>query len=190
MPVDEEEIVKGLESLPQEDPPPDLRTSIMTAVQAQRPVARPIPFLRGRRKVIFAAGWVMAAAIVLIFLTMVVMPANENPYATMAPVPTEYASDEVTVSVWREADLVKIEPKLVGDQPVSITVRWDPNSAAFAGIYGVLGASSQNNQTTFTLSHPSQRSVVSLGVHPAAGAADVVVLVDEVEVVRAEVPLN
>ena len=190
MPVDDEQLVRELETMPQEEPPGDLRGAIMTAIQSERPAAPPAPFVARPRRLVFAAGWAIAALIVLLFLMIVSPPTGSEPYATMAPVASHYQTDGVTVSIWREGDLVKVQPKLTVAQPVTITVRWDRQSAAFAGIYGAPDASSQNNQTTFTLFQPSQRSVVSLGVHPSARATEVVVLVDEVEAVRAEVPLE
>ena len=190
MPVDEEQLIRELDAMPPEEPPGDLRSSIMAGIAAERPAARPVAFTRRPRRFVFAAGWGVAALIVLTFLVLVRPPSGSEPYATMAPIATEYTAGDVTVSVWREGDLVRVQPRLTGIEPVTITVRWDPQSAAFAGIYGATDASSQNNQMTFTLFAPSQRSVVSLGVHPAARATAVVVLVNEVEAIRAEVPLN
>lgn len=190
MHVDDEELVKQLDAMPQEEPPGDLRTAILTSIQAAPSQQKVSRFGRRPRRVIFAAGWGLAALVVLSFLMMVGLPSDERPYATMAPVATEYEAEDVTLSIWREGDLVKLEPRLTGSEPVSVSVGWDPNSAAFAGVFGAADASSQNNQTTFMLLGPSQRSVVSLGVHPAARSTVVRVLVNDVEVIRAEVPLN
>ncbi|HUP50368.1 MAG TPA: hypothetical protein VNA04_16445 [Thermoanaerobaculia bacterium] len=189
MPVDDEQLVRRLEAMPEEEPPGDLRSAILSAIQAEQARPGAAAAVGGRRRLVFAAGWAMAALVVLTFLTLVRPPSDSGRYATMAPLTTRYESEDLTLLVWRDDTLVKLQPKLTGGGPVTIIVRWDPDSAAFAGVLGAADASSQNNQTTFTLHHPSQRTVVSLGVHPAKGT-EVLVLVDGVEVIRAEIPVN
>ena len=72
MPFGEDEIVRRLEAMPQIDPPPDLRPSIMAAVRAMavRPGSIAAPLVHRPRRVAFAAGWAIAAAIMLIFLAV------------------------------------------------------------------------------------------------------------------------
>ena len=194
MHVDEHDpLTTQLDSIPQVEPPPDLKPAIMESVRRVGAPASPAARFRLSNRAIFAAGWAAAAAIVLVFLTFVVSPSSEAPFATMAPLPQAadvYEASDVTVTVHRRNDLIVVEPRLTGGEPVTITVRWERESAAFAGISGVADASSQNNQMTFTLASAAERPSLSLGVHPSARTTEVQIWIDEREVIRARVPLE
>lgn len=190
MHVDEDPITPRLDAMPQVEPPPDLRPAIMQSVRAHGARATPPARFRPSRRAIFFTGWAAAAAIVLVFVTFVVQPSSEEPFATMAPVGDVYVATDVNVTVRRQNDLIKVEPRLTGPAPVTITVRWERESAAFAGFFGAADASSQNNQITFTLGSAAERPSLSLGVHPAARSTVVQIWIDEREVIRANVPLE
>lgn len=191
MPVDDEdEIGRRLEELPSIEPPSELRASIMSVVGATPAGSAPMPARRPRR-LTFAFGWAAAAGIILIFL-FIAQPQISGPtVATMAPPPfsQSYAGPELDVTIRRSGDLLLIEPVMKSDGPLTITVRWDPESVALAGVSGAPDASSQTNQTTFLLQGDRRRAAVSLGVHPAARSTELRVLVDGEEILRTDVNL-
>jgi hypothetical protein len=189
MPLDDDEIERRIENLPSVEPPADLRSAIMGAVTAQVPLAATPPHGH-RRRYAFALGWAAAAAILLTFLVIARPMITDEPVATMAPFAGSYEANGVAVTVRQSGELLFVEPVLQIDSPVSITVRWDPNALALAGVSGASDASSQNNQTTFLLDRAGQRAAVSLGVHPAARTTEVLILVDGEEAIRADVSLQ
>ena len=191
MPLDDEEIERGIESLPSAEPPSDLRDSIMSYVRANGGVTAAAPAVGRPRRFTFALGWAAAAGIVLVFV-LIARPqlSNSDSAATMAPLMTTFETPEVNVAVRRDGDLIHVQPVLQSEGPLTITVRWNSESAALAGISGAPDASSQNNQTTFLLQGAGARAAVSLGVHPAARSTEVRVLADGEEIVRTNVSLE
>lgn len=188
MPLDDDQIGREIEQFPSLDPPPDLRASIMGALAAT-PAPSAVPARRSRRWT-FAVGWAAAAAIILSFLVIARPYVTERPVATMAPLARTYESEQLTVTVRRAGDLLYVEPALKTEGPVTIIVRWDPNSVAFSGISGAADASSQNNQTTFLMQGPGDRVAVSLGIHPAARSTELRIVADGEEIVRTDVSLE
>ena len=186
---DEDEIGRRIKELPSIEPPSDLRSSIMSAVAATPSGAAPLAARRPRRFT-FALGWAVAAGIVLIFL-LIAQPQISGPtVATMAPPFSQtFPGEELDVMIRRSGDLLLIEPVMKSDGPLTITVRWNVEAVALAGISGAPDASSQSNQTTFLLQGDRRRAAVSLGVHPAARSAELEVLVDGEEIVRTDVNL-
>ena len=175
MQLDDEGIVRLLDSMPQEQPPPELRGGIRRGVSGATRVPRFDGGRQGHRST-FLYAWAAAAAIVLGFFLFGPTRNGENPTATMAP---------AAVTITQTEDLITIGVSTPG----SISVRWDPNSADLVGISGGTGASSWKHQTTFSLG-PSGRAAVALRARPAATSVEVSVSVDGLEIRKQVVPVN
>lgn len=172
---DHDPLAHRLNAMPLIEPPADLHGSIMGAIR--REVARVKTPASQRRRQFFAAGWAIAAAIVLVFLVMI--PRDDSPVpATMAP-------EDVTMEVVRTDRAVRLE--LAAARKVSISIRLHPQSAVVAGVSGAEEASFRDNLTTFTLHGPSQRAVVELRPRGDPRPATVMVSADGKEVIRTEI---
>lgn len=186
------DVAHRLEAMRVEEPPGELKTNILRSVRMeprlQPGTHRLKPVLHQRRRIYFAAGWAAAAAFVL---AVVIFERREpsNTGATMAPIVATYRSDEVTLVVRRQRDLYILEP-VTPTRPANVRLSWDPEKLVFVGISGGEDAHSGKAQVSFTLREPSQRAGVILRPRPGAGAAEVLVLVNKAEMMRAVVPLQ
>jgi hypothetical protein len=182
------DVAHRLEAMRVEEPPRELKRSILESLPPpNRQAGTPVLHF-SRRRMLFAAGWAAAAAFVL---AVVIFERREpsNTGATMAPIVATYRSDEMTLVVRRQHDLYILEP-LTPTRPATVTLRWDPEKLVFVGISGGEDADSGKAQVSFTLREPSQRAGVILRPRPGAGAAEVLVSVNETEMMRAVVPLQ
>jgi len=182
------DVARRLEAMRVEEPPGELKRSILERLRTPaRQAGAPVLHF-SRRRMLFAAGWAAAAAFVL---AVVIFERREpsNTGATMAPIVATYRSDEVTLVVRRQRDLYILEP-VTPTRPANVTLSWDPEKLVFVGISGGQDAHSGNAQVSFTLSEPSQRAGVIFRPRPGAGAAEVLVSVNEAEMMRAVVPLQ
>src|SRR5688572_20969722 len=115
MQLDDDKIVRLLDNMPQEEPPPELRRGIMRGLNEAPRVAR-FPGGRDGRRSTLLYAWAAAAAIVLGFFLFGPTRNSENPTATMAP---------AAVTITRTEDVITVGIATPG----SISVQWDPNSA-------------------------------------------------------------
>jgi len=182
------DVARRLEAMRVEEPPGELKRSILEILRTPaRQAGAPVLHF-SRRRMLFAAGWAAAATFVL---AVVIFERREpsNTGATMAPIVATYRSDEVTLVVRRQRDLYILEP-VTPTRPANVTLSWDPEKLVFVGISGGQDAHSGKAHVSFTLRDPSQRAGVIFRPRPGAGTADVLVSVNEAEMMRAVVPLQ
>ncbi|HEY3055884.1 MAG TPA: hypothetical protein VGK31_08140 [Thermoanaerobaculia bacterium] len=179
-------IAHRLEEMPSLDPPSDLRSSILGAVQASRRPAKPAA---GRHYTGLRLIWAAAAAIVLAFLILGRRPMTDTG-ATMAPawpVVQRITAERATLLVRRNGNLYELEP-IVSGSPVS--VRWDDSKLTLIGVSDKRDASFGKASVQFTLRSPSQRAGVIVRPRDGANAAEVSVSVGKDEVLRTMVALR
>jgi hypothetical protein len=192
--LDDEELTRRLEAMPVAEPPAELRSGIMAAVDSvwPRASARGVR-AKARTYTWFTATWAAAAVLVLAFL--IVHPRHEpaDVAGTMAPrwpVVDRIANDRATLVVTRRGEFYALEAVINGARPVTASIAWDEKTMAATGVSLGFDASFRKDQVTFTLRDPSQRAGVIVRRLTRATTADVRVSVDNREVLRAAVPLE
>ena len=183
------EVARRLESSRIEEPPRDLKPSIMNRV-IPTPIQRPAGRRRIHdRRVYFALGWAAAAAFVLAVVIFEKQPPTQNTEATMAPIIATFQGTNATLVVRRQSNEYILEP-LPRTRPARIAVSWNPQTLEYVAISGAENAQPGRGHVSFTLRDPSQRPGVILRRRPGPESADVLVSVNEAEALRAVVPLR
>ena len=177
MQLDDESLARILDRMPQEEPPADLRASIMGSVSSLAEGSRSSGTPRfGSRSGVYAI-WAMAAALVVGFYVFSTVRDRHNAAATMAAAP---------VSIAQSGDLVTVHVATPG----SISVRWDARAAALVAISGGADASSSPDQTTFSIGSTSARAAVTFRVRPEARSLALSVSADGKPIYSGRVAVN
>ena len=161
---DDDALIARLKAMPQAEPPPDLKDSIMDSVRSSAGAGA---FRRPARIAnrLFLGGWAVAAVIILLFLAFARPGPDPHSGATMAPIGARFTSEAVTLEAGRNGEFVTLT--VIAHREDSITIRWAPESANLVAISGASATSSGKDHVSFPVTGASRVEVV---LRPAASA--------------------
>jgi hypothetical protein len=196
--LDDDELTRRLDAMPVAEPPAELRSGIMAAVDSVWPRAS-ARGVRAKARTHTAArhwltaAWAAAAVLVLVFFLAYPHHERTDVAGTMAPrwpVVDRIANDRATLVVTRRGEFYALEAVINGARPVTAAIAWDEKTLAPTGVSLGFDASFRKDQVSFTLRNPSQRAGVIVRRLSRATTADIRVSVDNQEILRAAVPLD
>ena len=173
---DVQDTVRRIREVPKENPPADLKPSVMREVRSRK--RAPLLHFKTRRRLIVGGGWAAAAALVLVVFLF--SPMREwGTSATMAPIIGKYDADGVTLTVRRQGDTIWLEPR--ASYLTKVSLAWDPEK---------LTSSEHKGQVTVTLGDFTVRRPQIVLEARTPGKAEIVVSRHGREVLRAVIPLQ